>query len=49
MIYSGNLENEWVVWNKIVNNWSAYMKKKPVWIRVRFLFAVDRGGDRLIV
>lgn len=30
----GNLENEWVVWNKIVNNWSMYLKRKPQWIRV---------------
>jgi hypothetical protein len=30
----GNLENEWVVWNKMVNNWAFYMKKKPQWIRV---------------
>ncbi len=29
-----NLENEWVVWNKMVNNWAFYMKKKPQWIRV---------------
>ncbi len=31
----GNLENEWIVWNKIITNWSFDMKKKPQWIRVR--------------
>ena len=30
----GNLENEWVVWNKIINNWPMYMKRKAQWIRV---------------
>ncbi|CAF2893292.1 unnamed protein product [Rotaria sp. Silwood2] len=29
----GNLEGEWVVWNKIINNWSTYIKKKPQWIK----------------
>jgi hypothetical protein len=32
----GNLENELVVWNKMINNWAFYMKKKPQWIRVIF-------------
>ena len=31
----GNLENEWVVWNKLVNQWPMYMKKKSIWIRVK--------------
>jgi hypothetical protein len=35
IIYLGNLENEWVVWNKIISNWSVYMKRKPQWIRVK--------------
>jgi hypothetical protein len=30
----GNLENEWAIWNKIINNWPVYIKKKPQWIRV---------------
>lgn len=30
----GNLETEWIVWNKIITNWSMYIKKKPQWIRV---------------
>ncbi|CAF3535619.1 unnamed protein product [Rotaria sordida] len=29
----GNLDNEWVIWNKLVNNWSLYMKKKSIWIK----------------
>ena len=33
----GNLENEWMVWNKLVNNWPMYMKKKSTWIRVNQL------------
>lgn len=32
--FQGNLENEWVVWNKLVNQWPMYMKKKSTWIRV---------------
>ena len=24
----GNLENEWATWNKIINNWPVYIKKK---------------------
>ncbi|CAF3794275.1 unnamed protein product [Rotaria sordida] len=28
-----NLENEWIIWNKIINNWSIYIKKKPQWIK----------------
>ncbi|CAF3719685.1 unnamed protein product [Rotaria sp. Silwood1] len=28
-----NVENEWSEWNKIINNWSAYMRKKPQWIK----------------
>ncbi len=30
-----NLESEWATWNKIINNWPAYMKKKPQWIKVK--------------
>ncbi|CAF3841185.1 unnamed protein product [Rotaria magnacalcarata] len=29
----GNLENEWVLWNKIINNWSAYSRKKSQWVK----------------
>ncbi|CAF0835245.1 unnamed protein product [Adineta steineri] len=29
----GNLENEWNTWNRIINNWTIYMKKKPQWIK----------------
>ncbi|UJR14631.1 hypothetical protein I4U23_001625 [Adineta vaga] len=29
----GNLENEWGTWNKIINNWTTYIKKKPQWIK----------------
>ncbi|CAF3744061.1 unnamed protein product [Rotaria sp. Silwood1] len=29
----GNLDNEWVIWNKLVNNWPVYMKKKSIWIK----------------
>lgn len=35
----GNPENEWAVWNKIVNQWSNYLKRKPQWIR-----EMIRGG-----
>ncbi|CAF4413998.1 unnamed protein product, partial [Rotaria magnacalcarata] len=33
----GNLENEWVLWNKIINNWSAYSRKKSQWVKVKIL------------
>ncbi|CAF1539373.1 unnamed protein product [Adineta ricciae] len=29
----GNLESEWSAWNKIINNWTTYIKKKPQWIK----------------
>jgi hypothetical protein len=29
----GNLENEWIVWNKLINQWSMYTKKKSIWIK----------------
>jgi len=31
----GNLENDWALWNNIINNWNVFMRKKPQWIRVR--------------
>ncbi len=36
----GNLENEWVVWNKIIHQWAVYIKKKPQWIKVTVSFAL---------
>ncbi|CAF3543864.1 unnamed protein product [Adineta steineri] len=36
----GNLENEWVVWNRIINNWSMTMKKNPIWIKDVIRFGV---------
>jgi hypothetical protein len=47
IIYLGNLENEWVVWNKLVNNWPVYMKKKSQWIKVNFTCMNRRGRKRL--
>ena len=38
----GNPENEWVVWNKIVHQWSTYLKKKPQWLHVNLRFAFSR-------
>jgi hypothetical protein len=37
ILIEGNLENEWVVWNKLVNHWSMYMKKKSIWIKVNLI------------
>ncbi|CAF4183124.1 unnamed protein product [Rotaria socialis] len=28
-----NSENEWMIWNKLINNWSTYMKQNPTWIK----------------
>ncbi|CAM4771760.1 unnamed protein product [Rotaria magnacalcarata] len=28
-----NSENEWMTWNKLINNWSTYMKQNPTWIK----------------
>ena len=39
----GQLENEWMTWNKVVNNWPVYRKKKAPWIKVKALDQGEKG------